>query len=105
MSKYTKKQRNALYKKALGIFADLKVSKKWPDPYACYVVAKATGSYENYRANGCLDSELVVKDFPELELFSIRDKRGLRLTWWANEPFDYDNRETALLFMIEMSKN
>lgn len=105
--KYTKKQRNEIYRKALELFYERKGDNTrtilgFYNPYLCYAIAKASDHYDQY-VNGLGDfkSYKVLADFEELRRLSPRSNPK---SWWKDFPFDYDSRENALLFMIEMTK-
>lgn len=106
--KYTKKQRNEIYRKALDRFYELKndvVRYDWWEWCLCILLARSTGKYNSYKDEwNYFKSERVIADFPELGLFAQYEGRELVYYWWDKHPFDYDSRENALLFMIEMTK-
>jgi hypothetical protein len=91
---YTKKQRNEIYRKALKWF--YKYKKEGSYAFLCDCI---------YDAILKEDDEVTYVDievFEELILFRPgKDVFG----WWGyGEVFDYNSRETALLFMIAMTE-
>lgn len=105
--KYTKKERNAIYRKALELFYKDRENKFYA--YLCLSLTDATGSRKPYTDNrGFIDCELVIKAFPEFGLMQDAERiQGSCGAWWPrleDSVFDYNSRENALLFCIEMTK-
>jgi ABC-type branched-subunit amino acid transport system ATPase component len=97
---YTKKQRNEIYRKALGLFF---IQKERRNHYGiCVIVNVAAGFTRQYHIN---DKQIkrVHQAFPELMEFANED--NLEGLWWGILPWDFDSRENALLFMIAMTES
>jgi hypothetical protein len=84
---YAKKQRNEIYRKALRMFYHYK--RKGSLAFLCDCIGEIAGGY--FRKD---EFEELIMFCPQYGVFG----------WWEYDPcFDYDSRETALLFMIAMT--
>lgn len=88
--KYTKKQRNEIYRKALDAHRERRE-------------AGCSMSFLCLRCEDAAGKTLKDGDVPELFLFEPlpEEQQGIN-GWWLSG--DYDSRENALLFMLEMTK-
>lgn len=87
--KYTKKERNAIYRKALELFYRGKRGEYFTT-FLCLIF---------FDVDESLKDEDLSEQLPEFWLFK---PRGESYAWWESN--DHDNRENALLFCIEMTK-
>lgn len=87
--KYTKKQRNEIYRKAL-------------DAHRERVEVGCRASFLCFRCDDAAGRTLRDADIPELFLFEpLPEEREYNNGWWHID--DHKSRENALLFCIEMT--
>lgn len=86
--KYTKKQRNEIYKKGLDNFELFNTSG------LCHVVIKASGLP--------LTSSEIKPYFPEL--FMFKPINNYFINWWDSSPESNEERKIALMFCIAMTE-